>query len=395
MFTQPHWLHVYQKPRQGTVFLKRYPALRYKHRVLALGGFDTASCILPVGRAEAETIFENYVGNRVAVFVDNPCEPAWEGLISRITLTLPGIVLTRSLDEMGNRARVNLTGTTAGNSVLGVTTVQNLASQAIYGVKTTVLRTARANGAGGTYNTAVGARALNDLAYPLTSVAVNDGSVDSILELELKGFYHTLDWEESPYAGQFTFRNGSTGHIDAMLAGLLNTTTFLNNADVSELTNNATTYTSASEGGTVWNKMQMIAECGLNGTPGRWIVGVTPTNYNTGTRRLYYRAASATVKYLARVNIPGQLFTPAGARVAPWTVRPDGIVKVADALVGWDGDGFDPREIYISALEYDGDTGKVNWQSDDNIQLPGAMQTVNWHSSSGQKYAQRHSNPLM
>lgn len=394
MVMQPHVLHVYDKPMLGTQFLKSYPALRYKHRILATGGFDTASCILPVGRAEAETIFENMVGNRAAVFVDNPCEPIWEGLISRVTLTLPGIVWTRSLDEMGNRTRYTFTSGTGGSPALQPTTVQSLPSQAIYGIKTVVLRAARQQSAT-SYGTSLVARALNDLAYPLTSVAVNDGAVDAILSLELKGFYHTLDWEESPYAGTFTFSNGTTGHIDEMLDNLLNGTTFLDNQDTTDITANATQYTSVSEGGTVWNKMQMCAECGQAGAPARWVVGVTPYDWNTGTRRLYYRPADTSIKYLAKVNVPGQVFTPTGVRVLPWAVKPDGIVKVADALVGWDGDGFDPRRIYISALEYDAEAGKVSWQSDDNIQIQGALQTANWHSASGQKYAQRASNPLM
>lgn len=392
MNSVPHYLHVYQKPALGSAFLKRYPALSYKHRILANGGFDTASCVLPVSRAEGETIFENYVGNRAAVYVNNPAEVAWEGLITRITFTLPGVVLTRSLDEMGNRASVNVAvGSDARPAV--ATTVSNAASQALYGIKQVTLRTARNAAAGATIATSLANRALNDVAYPLTSVAPNDGSVNSIIEIELKGFYYTLDWEPQLYAGNFTFRNGSTGHIDELLNNLLNGTTFLNNLDTSDLTNNATTHNNEARGGTVWQTMQAIAECGLNAQ--RWIVGVTPLNITRGTRRLYYRPASTDVKYLAKVNFPGRLFTPSGAAVQGWTAKPDGVVKVVDALVGWDGDGFDPRLQYIAALEYEADTGKVTWQSDDNIAIAGALQTDKFHSMSGQKYGQRASTPLM
>lgn len=387
-----HWLHIYNKPKLGSNFIRRYPALQYKHRIIANGGFDTASCTLPVQRAEGETIFENYVGNRVAIFANNPFDPIWEGYINRVTFTLPGVVLTRSLDEMGNRTQINQ-GNAASAVPTTITTVNNTASQAVYGVKCKALRAARTNAGGTTFTASLAARALNDIAFPITSVANNTGAVDAIIELELKGFYYTLDWENSDsFIGTRTFRNGSTGWFDTFLANHANLTTFMS-ASAVDLVNNAQTYAGVAEGGTIWSKMQMVAECGNNAQ--RWICGVGPYDVNTGTRRMYYRPADLTVKYLSKINAPGRLFSAAGAPLESWAARPDGVVRITDALVGWDGDGFDPREIYIAALEYDADTGMVAWQSDDNIQIAGALQTDKWHTASDMKYGQRASNPLM
>ena len=109
----------------------------------------------------------------------------------------------------------------------------------------------------------------------------------------------------------------------------------------------------------------------------------------------YYRPADTAVKYHARVNKPGMLFTPAGSIVQPWTTAPDGVVKLTDVLTGWNGGGVDPRLAYLAALEYDADAGTVNWPSDDNIQIAGALQTDKWHTASDMKYGQRASNPLM
>lgn len=386
-----HWLHIYQKPAAGSAFIRKYPALHWKHRILATGGFDTASCSLPVGREEGETIFENYVGNRVALIVDNPFEPAFDGYISRVTFTLPGIVLTRSLDETGNRIQINQ-GTTTSAVPSIASTVNNTASQAVYGIKAKAERAARAAGAA-TYAASLSARLLNDLAYPITSVASNDGSVDALIEVEIKGFYHTLDWENSDgFTGTRQCRNGINGWFDVFLASHANGTTFISSSAV-DLTNNTQTYPGVADGGTIWRKMVMLAECGNNAQ--RWICGVGPYDWNANSRRLYYRPSDTTVKYTARVNQPGRLFSPAGAPVAPWTVRPDGVIRVIDALVGWDADGLDPREAYIAALEYDADTGKVTWQSDDNIELQGALQVDKFHTSSDQLYGQRASNPLM
>lgn len=393
MMNLTHWLHVFQKPVTGTAFIRRYPALSWKHRIAANGGFDTASCSLPVTRAEGEYIFENFDGNRAALFVDNPIEPAWEGYISRITLTTPGVIFTRSLDEMGNRTVINQTGSTGSGIPTVPTTLNNAASQAIYGVKVKTIRAARAHAGALTYATSLATRALNDIAYPMTSAASNDGSSEAIIQLELKGFYYTLDWETALYAGGFPFRNGSTGHIDELLNNLANGTTFLNNLDVTDLTNNAITLTTVSDGATVWARMTMIAECGNNAQ--RWVIGIGNIDRNTGARRLYYRPADTTVKYVARANRPGLLYTTIGAPVLPWTARPDGNVLISDALVGWDGDGLDPRQSYLAALEYDADTGMLNWQSDDNIAIAGALQTNTWHTSSDMRYGQRASNPMM
>lgn len=392
MATPVHELHVYQKPRVGSAFLRSYPAMHYRHRILAAGGFDTASCSIPCTRAEGETIFENFVGNRVAVVVDNPFEPAFDGYISRVTFTQPGIVFTRSLDETGNRIVINQTTSGGGGIPVIAATVNNTTSQALYGIKAKTERAARLH-ASTTYAASLSARALNDLAYPLSSVSSNDGSVTAMIELEIKGFYHTFDWEDTAgFTGTRQCRNGSTGWFDVFLASHANGTTFISSS-AADLVNNLQTYPGVADGGTIWKKMQMLAECGDNAQ--RWICGVSPYDWNISSRRLYYRPASTAVKYLAKVNAPGRLFSVQGAPVQPWTVKPDGIIRIIDALVGWDGDGFDPREAYIAALEYDADSGKVSWQSDDNIAMQGALQVDRWHSSSDQLYAQRASNPLM
>lgn len=384
-------LHIYDKPKLGSAFIRRYPALHYRHQILAIGGFDTASCQLPVGRAEGETILENCVGNRVAIFMNNPFDPIWEGFINRVTLTLPGIILTRTLDETGNRIVINSTPSTGSGIPAITTTVNNTASQAVYGIKSKTERSARLHGVG-TYAASLSARLLNDLAYPLTSAASNSGEVNAFIELELKGFYHTLDWENDTITGTRPTRNGSTGWFDVYLSTHPNGTTFIS-SDARDLTNNAITYPGVADGSIIWQKMRMLAECGNNAE--RWITGVGPFDYNTGTRRLYLRPADTTVKYTAKVNQPGRLFSPQGAIVEPWTVRPDGVVRVIDALVGWDGDGFDPRDAYLAAIEYDADTGRVNWQSDDNITMPGALQVDKWHTSGDMRYGQRASNTLM
>lgn len=67
-----HTLHLYQKPKLGNGFIRRYPALQYTHKISAMGGFDTASCNIRLTVPEAEMALADWIGNRVAIFVDNP-----------------------------------------------------------------------------------------------------------------------------------------------------------------------------------------------------------------------------------------------------------------------------------------------------------------------------------
>lgn len=392
-----HMLHVYMKPKVGSDFLRAYPTMRYKHRIAAMGGCDTMSNTLMVARAEAEFVYETFVGNRVAVFVDNPAAPIWEGLISRVTLNLPGIVLTRSLDELANR--VTVTGVDV-NSVFpsmpkfdGVA-VDDTASQAIYGIKEGAYRrNIRATSSPDTYAASLKSRVLNNLAYPQSSASAQGGGSGTIVEVEAIGFFHTLEWETvTTVLNNYAFRNGSTGIVDVILAGLANGTTFFNNADVSGLTNNAQTILQTPSGQTAWNNIQTVAEAGNGADP--WVAGITGTDWNTKTRRMYYRPANFSVKYAVRSNDGARLRTPVGALVPPWTVQPDAVLRLTDALVGWDGDGDDPRDVYLSFVQYDANSQRVTWQSEDNIEIEGALQALNALTTSDQRYGQRVSNPF-
>lgn len=392
-----HRIHVYQKPKAGNQLIKAYNAMRYKHRIASMGGCDTASCTLMVSRAEAEYVYETFIGNRVAVFVDNPAAPIWEGLISRITITLPGIVLTRSLDALANR--VSVTGIDAVSAlpvlpVIDGAAVNDTASQALYGIKEgTYRRPMRATSVPDVYAATLKSRVLNNLAYPQASASSQGGGNQTIVEIECIGFFHTLEWEQAGLTNNgYTFRNGSTGAIDLILSGLDNAATFFNNADVTGLNNNAQTITQLQAGQTAWQVIQAVAEAGNGADP--WIAGITPTDWNTDTRRMYYRAANLTVGYTVRSNDGARIRTTSGALVQPWTVQPDTVIRLTDALVGWDGDGDDPRNVYLSFVQYDADSQRVTWQGEDNIELEGALQAMFALTTSGQRYGQRVPNPF-
>lgn len=403
MYIPVHQIHVFDKPKKGNQLIRAYAAGRYKHKISVLGGCDTASCNIMVSRAEAEYVYEQMVGNRVAIYVDNPAAPIWEGLINRITINLPGLVMTRGLDEMGNR--INASYRTVNQTEVPIVgaAVNNTVSQALYGIKEKTIRLAQHTGAGGlTYPTALQNTALALTAYPLASAAPANASPTTIVEIEMIGFYRTLEWEKCnnvmPAGGAF-FMQAITpltfSFISMNLNAMANAATFFNNADYTGISDNLTIYTTAASlSDSMWRQFQMVAECGISGGT-RWIIGVTQSDWYTGARKLYYRAADTTTKYTVRVGDGGRIRTTAGALVRPWTVQPDGVLKLLDALVGWDGAGADPRNVYLVDITYDADSQRVTWESDDSIEMQGALQVRKVHTSTDMSYGQRAGMPMV
>src|SRR2546428_254708 len=98
-----HHIHIYQRPAQGSAFLRKHPVYSYQHTITNQGWFDTASCDIAV-RSEGEgfNILEAYLGCYVAIYVDNPAQPIWEGLINRITFNSGKASYSIGMDEMAN-----------------------------------------------------------------------------------------------------------------------------------------------------------------------------------------------------------------------------------------------------------------------------------------------------
>jgi hypothetical protein len=89
----PHVATIYRKPAEaidGTAAAPiykdyaeaQYVVYNYEHTIVSNGGDDTAKFSLDVSPGEAEYIFWNYVGNRVAIHVDTPHEAIFEGIIT-------------------------------------------------------------------------------------------------------------------------------------------------------------------------------------------------------------------------------------------------------------------------------------------------------------------------
>lgn len=369
----PHFLNLYQKPAIGTAHIRRYQAYNYRHKIAAVGWFDTASCDLLIPRADAERWLDQYLGNRVAFYVDNPAEPIWEGLVNRITYQVANVTFTASLDKLYNRVQINHSPGGA-NTPVNSTATNNTDSQAVYGIKQGVIDAKiqyTANGS--TLPNALRDLVITQTAWPRISTTFGAGNM-VLLSLELVGFYHTLEWEI--YASATNTAAGASTIISEVVTNLANGTTFFDNADTSGIATNAAFNQNriSRNGQTAWQFMQAIQETGDGSGGNYYVMGIEPTSFNAGDRRFYYRAANASVEYTVRLTDGMKIRNLYGGYVHPWRVVPDRGIRLQDVLVGWNGLGDDPREAYIELVEYDAESQSVSWTTSDNIEMEGAFQ---------------------
>lgn len=361
----PHILNVYNKPRRGSQYIKRLLTSNYRHTISANGWYDTATCDLVVTSiSEAEDFVSSYIGNRVAVFVDDPMMPIWEGLINRITLTTGNAITTISLDEMFNSMQVYSATSLSAQTV--TTAVQNLTSQNLYGVKQGAAEYGLQWGGTGNQPTALGDKILAAQSFPQSSVEANPGGAFS-LNVELIGIYQTLKWQL--FFSSSSVSQTYSAFVLARLSALSNGTSFFNNADTTGVTTNATARaTGDSPGKTVWDSLDTNAQCGDGASGIPWVVGIEPTSPITNTRRLYYREANTDVEYYLYVRDNLRPRTVSGALIKPWLVVPDRVAQIQDVLVGYTLPNIDdPRQFYINTVEYDAETQQARLYGYDDI----------------------------
>lgn len=356
-----HYIHVNQRPKQGTSFIKRYPIYNYQHSIVNQGWFDTASGDIAVGsEAEGQQILEQYLGCFVAIYVDNPAQPVWEGLINRITFNSGGASYTIGLDELANRVSVVYTG--AANAAAETAPVNNLTSQAIYGIKQDQIEFGTDPSAG-TQRTSLASTILAQRAFPQSSYGQSQGNTN-IVHLELIGIYHTLEWTKifsALSAASFTI----TALVQFYVPNNGNVSTFFNTSDLTKIGTNAVTASNQQRAMSYWDVLLKLTETG--DSTNYWICGVTPTNRNTGQRVFYYQIANTAIEYTclkADKLKPRNLY---GKPVRPWTVVPDRGIRVSDALVGVSGTiQTDPTLVYIQSIQYDANSQSVTWFGADN-----------------------------
>lgn len=364
-------LNVYQRPAQGTSFIKHFGRIYdYRHRILAVGGCDTASFTLAVIPSEAEHIFEDWIGNAVNFFGKNPVLPVWQGMISRITYEYGNIKFSRSLEEMANNA-ISVYHSRAAGTINTTTATSLPASIATYGQKQITIDALGQQSSSLLQRvTNLAAARLAVRSYPQSSSVFSTQSGEARLLIECIGYYRTLDWE--------LYYNTTTGTVTLstiladVITGLTNGTIFFDNSDTSGIS--ISTYNHQrydTMGKTAWQYLMSFTEAGDGVTP--WVMGLNVA-INPSARKFYLRAQNRVQAYTATVKrSPGIIRNLYGGVVAPYEVQPDCILKYIDVLPGWNGAGEDPRQVYVEAVDFDANRMQATIQGNDDLTYAGAM----------------------
>ncbi len=380
---RPHHVHIYQRFREGNGYLARFQAFQYRHKKTAMGGDDSASCVVIATPAEAERILTDYLGCTVQTYVDNPIVPVWEGFISRITLEIGGVVFSRSLESMSNRVNVTYynSDSAAADKTEQTAKVNNGLSQAKYGIKEGSYDAGvHYDNSDKTHKTALGSMVLGVYSWPQYSTEVRTpGAV--VVRLEMQGFYHVWEWEN--YRNTGTTKYGAGGMLRRLLAfadanapsnaSYIYDTRLVGDPPPLMGTNAAFNISEESKTGqTYWQFAQGIVEAG-DGVSA-WVLQITRPDPNTGLRQVYYQPANTAVAYVMRpLTEPNVIRTPYGTRVNGWDVEPDRAVEFTDVLSFDKLEGDNPKKAYISAVEYDADAQSVSIQSGDDLTLEAAL----------------------
>lgn len=380
-----HTINIYQKPRLGSSWLAQFNIYNYSHRLLALGGCDSARFTVDVSFNQAEWLFENCIGNSGRIYVDDPVDPIFDGYISRITYKIGGVDLTRGIEEMFNDTSVMYYNTAAAATQVSGT-VDTPASVAIYMRKHGTIEGDIAFTGGTTQRQNIRTLMRDRSSWPLSSMSAGEGTF--ALEIEMRGWYSILDWLS--YNNALTTTAGASALIQELLTDTASATLYSNALYVwatgsgsgawSALitTNSSNSARESSNQQTYLEFLEGIILAGAAGSPRvqyAWNVskynGFDP---NTNGRRIYYAPARTSVYYYQRARSEPGVFRDASDRkIDPWRIEADRTVQVTDILFGWAQQGQDPRATYIEAVDYDANAQTVKYTGSDDISAAGVF----------------------
>lgn len=389
----PHIITIYNKPReqltQGRNVRKRFLTYRYNHSISAIGGYDTASCNIAVDRIEAENLYFNFVGNDVAIHVDNPIEPIFEGYIHRVIIQAGEIRTSRSVEEMANASYVVYADNTVTPRTQVTVPTFNLLSGAKYGFKSKMLEVGEQYTNGASIAAAMRNKYISRYSNPVSSTVQASGDGFSV-SLEILGYYHTWTWDvfgsnnvSIINAGElvFLYTMNLTPPSPSSMTGLNSSFyanngngVFYNDKDFTLWNTNAgfTTTLEKRVGETHWQKILGVVEAGDGVND--WVVGITAIDQNLGYRRAYYQRANTNLEYMTTAYGDRRIYTLYGQPVPLWFVRPDRSILIRDLSATYSGIGDDPRTAYIQKIDYDAESQKVSWSTKDDTSLLGFYQ---------------------
>jgi len=316
-------------------FHERIEPTRESYIISAIRGYDTAAFTL---HGEEDYLIDWFKHGLVRdlTFRGPDGAEAWNGFISRLSLSIGGITRTVSVDKTANRVNYIYTALDTGNNppTAGVQTTiteNDTVSQAAIGIKE-VYVTATGGEATSTNAAVAALTELSKLSTPLVgkTQSVGRGQPPS-LQVQLRGYSYIGDW----FIYSQTANSGTLAADVVVLAVLAADPNSVLSTDTVNIDANATATERYWEKSPGWKVIQDITARGqsVGGVGTRWAAGIYQG------RRLTFKAAEgldsngvelSTNKHspLYRSVYDGgdPYFDEAGQEVDYWHLRPDRIV---------------------------------------------------------------------
>lgn len=299
----------------------------YMHTISAAFGFETMAVSLIVQEEEALDWLNTGL-MRSAIVYGPDAQTVWEGYLRQVDATFGQEKRSVSLDDMANRVTVRYT------TVLGTpgatATASDTASQALYGIKDTVISL---NQSTATPAANLRDRALTERAYPkmtpTTQIATGDlGGVQ--LDLTFEGWYGTLGWV---LTSRTSTTNTDTGtQVGALLAtsgaGIGVTNAFLSTSTANIITTGNTDTEFIAPDTLYRTKIETLLSQG-DSTGERLAWGVYEDRKMTVKQ---WAGASPTTITYQRFLGNEEVYNSNRNPIDSWDVRPDAMYQTTDLL---------------------------------------------------------------
>lgn len=294
----------------------------YTHSITDQCGFESMTLTLDVTLDEALSWLQNGLGRSVEV--DSPdADRVWEGLLVGVSARVGQKTASVSLDTMSNRVRCVYT------TVLGMpgttTAINNVGSQAIYGVKDRVVSLAASTATSAANKAAI---VLAAAAYPRSNEATQaaTGVAGEIqLTLSFAGWYTTLGWLVT--SNTTTTNAVTTTQVGTLLTTAAGVNAFIDTStfNITPVSNTTTQLINANT--TIREKIEALMAEGD---------GTNPITWGVYEKRQFYvtpwaGANPTNITYQEFVG-DARIFNIARAVVDPWNVRPNNMSQVVDLL---------------------------------------------------------------
>jgi hypothetical protein len=337
--------------QDDTSFHERLDTEAEQYTITADVGYDKASFLI---RGNVEYLKAWFVAGLVrdVIWIAPDARKAWQGYVSKMTMTIGASTRIRALSDLANRIYYVYTALDTSTSppttgAQATITSNDTDSQSVYGIKSATKSGGEIAAATATTNAA----ALLDKRARVWEDGSDSfrGGKEPSLKVDMLGYAWMMDW--------FNYSNSSSGTVtrDALikLIAAADPNSILS-TDYTNVDANSDTMRQYYSGDrTSWALIQKDCNAGTGGL--RWVTGVYEG------RKLTYKQAEGidsngdalnankhTIITRSIYDAGERFFDAAGRELRPWHIRPDRLVRTA-------GLSRDPQ--YIETVSFSAPVG--------------------------------------